>query len=337
MKIDECSHFDQVRTQNRKTIRNLMRHFASIGKSELARISRLSFPTVSAVLNELLDSNEVIILPEATSRGGRPGAEYALNPLYHVAICGYLEEETLHLRICDTLGNTLSEKIIVITEDIKPEELLELFQEIRKEYPSLSVISLGVPGVVDKGVICSLSCFTNINGFPIKEYLEDNLGLPVFMENDTNVFTSAERDMWPDLVHLFLNHDCIGCGILLNGSLIRGANGFAGELEHLLVGDGTADRNLGTILKDIAVRDTKKKDHIIQLSKIINTFICTINPPHIAISGFEISEEDLDIILSVLKAGMEERYLPQLHIVDEVDELYFTGLTEIVLDYWKSI
>lgn len=59
------------------------------------------------------------------------------------------------------------------------------------------------------------------------------MGLPVFMENDTNVFTSAERDMWPDLVHLFLNHDCIGCGILLNGSLIRGVNGFAGELEHL--------------------------------------------------------------------------------------------------------
>ncbi len=77
------------------------------------------------------------------------------------------------------------------------------------------------------------------NGFPLKERLEERLKLKVVMEDDANCAALAEKAFGS-------GRDCdnfaavtigtgIGCGLILNGGLYSGANGWAGELGHIPV------------------------------------------------------------------------------------------------------
>ncbi len=334
----ECMHFDHVRINNRKTIRNLLRNYEKIGKAELANVSGLSIPTVSALLGELIASNEVIILPEQTSRGGRPGAEYTLNPTFHVAACAYIGECSLDMRIYDVFGNILKSKEIPIPLTITSEGLISVFTDIRCEYPSLSVVSLGIPGAVINGQIQNLS-YEKLIGINLENLFKEKADITLLMENDVNVFVSMERDKWPDLVHIFINHDCIGSGILVNGNLLRGTAGYAGELEFIYSTDNQG-KNVGEVLDFIGKNysgEEKKRQHIACLLNIISSVVSLINPADVALSGFEFNEDDLKVLTASLEKILPFKRIPRLNIVSNTDELYHTGLLDMAMSYLKSL
>ncbi|SCL69011.1 glucokinase [Micromonospora citrea] len=79
---------------------------------------------------------------------------------------------------------------------------------------------------------------------PLREYVGAATGLPVIVENDANVAAWAEfrygaaRDADDSMV-MFTIGTGVGGGIVLGGELLRGANGIAAELGHMLtVPDG---------------------------------------------------------------------------------------------------
>ncbi|TDC78987.1 ROK family glucokinase [Micromonospora sp. KC606] len=79
---------------------------------------------------------------------------------------------------------------------------------------------------------------------PLREYVSNAAGLPVIVENDGNVAAWAEfrygaaRDA-DDSMIMFTVGTGVGGGIVLGGELVRGANGIAAELGHMLtVPDG---------------------------------------------------------------------------------------------------
>lgn len=63
---------DWIRNNNTKLIRNLIREHGEISKAELAKVSNLTFPTVSQAVNDLLEQKE-IVGAVGKSCGGRPG------------------------------------------------------------------------------------------------------------------------------------------------------------------------------------------------------------------------------------------------------------------------
>lgn len=334
----ESSHFEQVRINNRKIIRNLLRNYPHIGKADLADLSGLSYPTVSAVLGELTESNEVLILPEPACRGGRPGALYLLNPMFHIAACAFLTNNTLYMRIYDVFGNKLKSMETPIPETISPEELVSVFTEIRSEYPSLSVVSLGIPGAVIGGQIQDLNA-DKLVGINLEKLFKEKAEITLLMENDVNVFVSMERDKWPDLVHIFINHDCIGSGILVNGNIIRGTSGYAGELEYIYT-NIKKGRNVGEVLDFIGKNysGNEKKNELIKcLLYIISSVVSVINPADVALSGSDFSEQDLIMLDSSLKEILPVERIPNLHIVSNTDELYHEGLLDMALNYLKKL
>lgn len=115
-------------------------------------------------------------------------------------------------------------------------EIEERIITIRKQYPDLSAVGVGVPGFVDfrSGTIANL---TNVAGWqevPLKAILESKTGLPVTVENDANAMAYAEWKLgagkgYEHLVALTLGTG-VGGGIIANNQMIRGANSGAGEL-----------------------------------------------------------------------------------------------------------
>jgi predicted NBD/HSP70 family sugar kinase len=73
---------------------------------------------------------------------------------------------------------------------------------------------------------------------PFEQRWRERFGLPVFVENDANTAAVGEyyfgvaRNV-KDLFYLHTNGIGLGSGIFIGGRLLRGANGFAGEIAHI--------------------------------------------------------------------------------------------------------
>ena len=342
MTADDCSHFDQIRIQNRRMVRNLMRHFPQLSKAALADISGLSFPTVAALLNDLLQTGEVMILPDSPSRGGRPAEQFALNPLFQSAACAYVENHELFIRVNDVMGNVLTDEKKVLTPGRCDERLKDELLDVQNRYPSLSVISMGIPGVIADGQITYLPDYPEFQGLHLQDYLEKALSVPVFLENDVNVFVFAEREKWPDLVHIFYGSNCPGAGILQSGAIVRGSTGCAGELEYLPFDHNgrfvTFTEKLSLIAqdnKDPAKAQKRRTELLSCIARAVASLVCVINPPDVALSGFGLTDADTADLRIELEKMIPAARCPDFHIVDKIDDLYQAGLLQAAMDYWK--
>ncbi|MFM5400720.1 ROK family protein [Aeromonas veronii] len=104
-----------------------------------------------------------------------------------------------------------------------------------------TVIGMGTPGARDPQTGLMKNCnTTELNGKPFKEDMERKLGVPVLIANDANCFALAEthlgavRQHHPDAKVVFgiIMGTGVGSGIVINGRILNGHHGIAGEWGH---------------------------------------------------------------------------------------------------------
>lgn len=107
-------------------------------------------------------------------------------------------------------------------------------------------LGVGIPGSLDtqRERAVMLSNFEGWNGLPVRKMIEDAAGACAAIENDANVYALGEG--WSgaakgleNFITLTLGTG-IGGGIVVNGSLLLGAHGIAGEPGHIAISDGDA-------------------------------------------------------------------------------------------------
>jgi glucokinase len=121
---------------------------------------------------------------------------------------------------------------------------VDLVRTVRARQPDVKTRALGVsaPGPLNPyaGVwIEPPNLGPAFRGAPIAEPLSAALGVPVVVDLDTQVAARAEREFGVargarDFVYITLSTG-IGGAIVAGGELIRGADGVAGEVGHLVV------------------------------------------------------------------------------------------------------
>ncbi len=121
------------------------------------------------------------------------------------------------------------------------EELARRLNDLRREFPGVVSVGMGLPGFADHeaGTIDSL---TNVPGWydiPIRRLLEETIGLPASIDNDANCMAYAEWKLgagrgMKDLVCLTLGTG-VGSGVIANGQFLRGHLGAAGELGQMSI------------------------------------------------------------------------------------------------------
>jgi glucokinase len=117
----------------------------------------------------------------------------------------------------------------------------------------VSAVGFGIPGIIDfkAGIITQAPNICNVNNYPIRENLRARLGdaVPVIIENDANCaavgewWMGAGKDVG-SLVMITLGTG-VGGGIVLDGKLWRGADGFGGEVGHMTIYPGGPKCNCG--------------------------------------------------------------------------------------------
>jgi glucokinase len=122
------------------------------------------------------------------------------------------------------------------------EDLVEDIGKMKKS--DTKAIGIGVPGLVKQpsGTILTLPNIPGAENVELKTILEKECGLPVFVDNDANCFALAEArhgsGKGNDIVIGVTMGTGVGGGIVINGKLLQGHNGFAAEIGHMLLMPG---------------------------------------------------------------------------------------------------
>ncbi len=118
--------------------------------------------------------------------------------------------------------------------------LIDSLVELADEVGHDGSVGVGVPGLVTRsGVLRAAPNLDGVADFAIADRLSQRLGCSVAVDNDATCATAAEWLLGSgrgseNLVLVTLGTG-IGGGLVVNGSLYRGANGFAGEFGHMVV------------------------------------------------------------------------------------------------------
>ncbi|WP_342560971.1 ROK family protein [Paenibacillus sp. FSL R7-0345] len=226
---------------NLNNVRQVMKQAGTATKPQLAALTKLSVVTVNSLVKELLDSNELVEDQTVASGGGRPALTYRFNYNYSQALVLYLKEKQGQ-RVASAAVINLGNEIVSQKEYVLPAFKQQYFAEIISSFltacPQVKVIGMGIPGQIVNGRIVVAS-HQELEGATLIEELEQQFQLPVMVENDVNAAVfgyqasrgTADRQCITGIY--FPKKYPPGMGIYLNGNIIRGKNGMAGEIKFL--------------------------------------------------------------------------------------------------------
>jgi glucokinase len=152
---------------------------------------------------------------------------------------------------------------------------------------------------------------THVGGwrdFPLTAHLENELGIPVIMDNDANVGAVGEAThgagQGADPLFYMTLSTGIGGGIYFAGNVWRGADSYAGEIGHLTIRpDGPQclcgaqgcfermcsgmwlERDHGRTAKDLLRDPEFVRRYVVDLALGLKTCIMLLNPARIVIGG----------------------------------------------------
>jgi len=146
------------------------------------------------------------------------------------------EGKILHRTKHDTPKSDHAETIIsAITEASN-----ECLEAVKKE-GWIKAFGAAVPATLNAldGIILKAPNLPSLDSFRFSATVSDELNLPVVLENDANAAAIGEN--WLGAAKLAENAVCVtlgtgvGGGIIVNGKILRGADGTAGEIGHICV------------------------------------------------------------------------------------------------------
>jgi len=260
---------DLIKEINRNLVLNLIKSRGPISRTDLARLSGLSPATMSAITAEFLTNGIVRTTGEGESKGGRRPVLLHLNPSAGFVVGLKLMENSMTSALTDLDAQVLHycETPIHVTEHPpNPEAILaniirvieQTIAESQVERQRVLGIGVGMAGVVDgESGISRYSPFFNWHNVQIAKPIADHFALPVYVENDVNALTIAEK--WFGYGH-GVDHFIvvtigrgIGAGIVVNGQFYRGAGGGAGEFGHIPIASGSTLITLENLASDTAM------------------------------------------------------------------------------------
>lgn len=229
----------------RKVIKHL--YFSKqLSCAELSVLTNKSLPFTVKYINELIAEGSVVETGFANSTGGRRPQMYSLNPGLHYIVCVAMDQLITHFSIVDMHNNPVGEiekaDIPLQNNPLALEQLRShLVQFISKSKISrknIGGIGISMPGFVDgeKGINHS---FLFSGDETIVSFIRQEIDLPVLIDNDSSLIGLAELRLGTARHHknvMVINIGWgVGLGMILNGELFRGHNGFAGEFSHIPV------------------------------------------------------------------------------------------------------
>ncbi len=228
-----------------KFFTQILNYLFENGSSSIAELSKklnTSVPSVTAFLAELIDEKWVLEEGAGKTKSGRRPVFYNLNK-------NKFKTLVIDINIVSTrlIATNLANEFEVLTSfecDIDDPTFVPILDkeiaEVLAKNTDIWAFGICQPGLIDKQTgINHTHPNININQLSLAHYLEQKFKINSLNIHDTKASILGEY-MWGLAKNkqnvLLINLDWgVGLGILLNGKIVEGANGYAGELGHIQV------------------------------------------------------------------------------------------------------
>ncbi|RBW69400.1 ROK family transcriptional regulator [Bacillus taeanensis] len=238
--------FQLMKSLNLSLILNTIREKGPISRADVAKVTKLTPPTVSNLVRELLETEMVIESNLGVSKGGRKPTMLVINAKNFFIIGLDVGPKHVKAVLADLNANILQRYKVKIPFPATNEKLLELLKEViynmKKNLDESKLLGIGVAmhGMVD--VKNGLSLFApnlQLRDIPIKEYLENEFNILVKVENDARAMALGEYwfGIGKEIDHMVAVNvgSGIGAGIVIDGKLLYGENDISGEIGHMTI------------------------------------------------------------------------------------------------------
>jgi glucokinase len=129
--------------------------------------------------------------------------------------------------------------------------IVESAKECQENVGTAKAIGVAVPSGIDyeKGVVIKAPNVPCLDGFRMSAAISNELNLPVVLENDANAAALGEQTFgaakgFQSTITVTLGTG-VGGGIIIDGKILRGIDGMAGEIGHVCVEPFGASCNCG--------------------------------------------------------------------------------------------
>jgi len=238
-----------MREANTRELLRLVRHHAPCSRADLVRLSGLTAPTVSALIEALQHSGVVKFIGDGKPSGGRPPRLIEFNGEHAFVVGVDVGGSNLRIALADLcgkirgrwsceLGARRTPKVVI---DLVADGVRELCQRTGTPRNKILGLAAGAPGITDvkTGRVLSAPNLTRWHDVPMRDLLRDKTGIPATVDNDVNLAALGEH--WcgiarnvSDFVFLAIGTG-VGAGIMMRGQLHHGTNWSAGELGYLML------------------------------------------------------------------------------------------------------
>lgn len=219
-----------------------------ISRADLSKVTALTRATISAQVADLLEEGLIVETMLEHNTVGRKPIMLSLNPKAGYALGIDLDYGKISFSLSDLLGQLVHSTIIEINTTEYSEILQILLKQMKKyqaEYTDsrygIVGAAISIHGLVAKDEVIHFIPRLGWNEIDLKNDLKKEINLDVYIENNANLSSFAER--------VFCHHETenllcatlysgIGLGMMMKNDFFRGHDGFAGEAGHMIIVPG---------------------------------------------------------------------------------------------------
>ncbi len=243
-----------VRKVNTVIVLDALRHLQPISRAALSKHTGLNRSTISSIIQSLMDINFVRETELQLERIGRPGMLLTLNPNGGFAIGLEINVDYVSAILVDFSGQLRRKLFRSINRDLAQHEILMIAVRMVTSLTDLGRsfnipflgLGIGLPGVVDtRSGTLVFAPNLGWRNLEIGTIFFNQFNVTVLVENEANCAALGEYRYGaakgiPNLIYLSAGIG-MGGGILIDGQLFSGSQGFAGEIGHMVIEvDGNA-------------------------------------------------------------------------------------------------
>jgi predicted NBD/HSP70 family sugar kinase len=248
-----------MREMNRALVLEMIRREKTVSRTELARRSTLTKPTVAAIVDALIDEGLVneLGLDITSSRRGRRSRLIELNDSSSAFLGIHFGVRHTSLAIADARGRIRATRVIESFAGhferalrVLPSHVEAALSEAKLPRSRLAGVGVAIPGLVDQATgTCVIAPNLQYYDVPVRAKLAKKLRAPTAVRNITHAAAIAECRLGAarglrSFVWVYVGSG-IGAAIVVDGCVVYGKHGFSGEIGHCVVIDNGSQCGCG--------------------------------------------------------------------------------------------
>lgn len=317
-----------LRWMNAVSVIRTLRTADEMTSTGLAQTLKLARSTVEEAVAVLTERSLVEELPPAPRRrAGRPARRYRFRSEAGHAVGIGFDHLRITAIVSDLNGDPVSHHTRALPSDIDTVDpvaeivaaVTDAFAAAELDSDTLSAIAVGLPGVISPdGTVLRCDPAPSWVNRTISTDLEDRLGCPAVTENHGRMAVLGE--CWRGLaepardVVFLIGGVGVGVGTMVNGEVVRGRHGSAGEVGHHPMLSDSAVPRLREMLADMhpdlpseeaAIRAFAaggdpawaefRARYVTELSAVATMLVLTVDPEYVVLGG-SLTDADDDLV-----------------------------------------